>query len=313
MPSRKLRVLSHFPVQALQRVARAVPEVELSSVPATGEPPARLHGEVLLTFPRDTGNLAQVVSRGVRWIHTIGTGVDGFPFELLGDRVLTCSRGASAIPISEWVLAVMLALEKRLPEAWISEPPEHWSALELGRLHGKTVGLVGLGGIGCAVAQRSLAFGARVRALRRSDAPSPVPGVTCVKSLEDLFRSADHLVLAAPATPETRHIAGRESLGWLKAGAHIVNVSRGSLVDQDALREVLDGERIARASLDVAEPEPLPAGHWLYGHPRVRLSPHVSWSMPGAIDLLLDTFVENLRRWLRGEALAGEVDPKSRY
>jgi phosphoglycerate dehydrogenase-like enzyme len=308
-----MRILSHLPLDPLGRIAERVPGVELTAVPSSGEPPDGVEGQVLLTYPWDPGNLESVLERGVRWVHTVGTGVDAFPFELLGDRLLTCSRGASAIPIAEWVLAVMLAFEKHLPEAWLSQPPASWSSLQLGCLHGKTLGLVGLGGIGVAVARRALPFGVRVRALRRSASPSPVPEVTCVKSLEELFGSADHLVLAAPATPETRHLVNERSLAWVRAGVHLVNVARGSLVDHDALRTALEDGRVACASLDVVDPEPLPAGHWCYEHPKVRLSPHVSWHMPGAFDLLLDTFIENLERYQRGETLAGRVDPARGY
>jgi phosphoglycerate dehydrogenase-like enzyme len=92
-----------------------------------------------------------------------------------------------------------------------------------------------------------------------------------------------------------------------------VNVSRGSLVDQEALREALDEGRVARASLDVCDPEPLPAGHWLYSHPRVRLSPHISWSAPGALERLFATFAENLRRYRDGRPLEGRVDLERGY
>ena len=99
----------------------------------------------------------------------------------------------------------------------------------------------------------------------------------------------------------------------MKPGAHLVNVARGTLVDEAALRHALDDGRIARASLDAVEPEPLPAGHWMYGHPRVRLSPHVSWNMPGAAEILVDCFIDNVRRWGAGEPLAGVVDPSAGY
>ena len=99
----------------------------------------------------------------------------------------------------------------------------------------------------------------------------------------------------------------------MKPGAHLVNVARGALVDQDALRAALDEGRVAMASLDAVEPEPLPDGHWMYGHPRVRLSPHVSWHMPGAVDLLLERFIDNLRRWRAGEPLTGVVDREAEY
>jgi phosphoglycerate dehydrogenase-like enzyme len=308
-----LRVLTHIPLQLLERVRREVPDAELILVPMQGEVPAAARGEVLLTHAKGSPNLAQVVERGVRWVHAYGTGVNDFPFAALGGRVFTCSRGSSAIPIAEWVLAVMLAAEKRLPETWIHEPPAHWSIGALGGLHGRTLALLGLGGIGQAVATRALAFGMRVVALRRSERPSPIPGVERARDLESLVGTADHLVLAAPVTGETRGLIGDAALACVKPGMHLVNVARGELVDQDALRRALDDGRIALASLDCVDPEPLPTGHWLYSHPRVRLSPHISWSMPGAFELLIEPFVENLRRYRNGEPLVHVVDPELGY
>jgi phosphoglycerate dehydrogenase-like enzyme len=307
-----LRVLSHVPLGLLTRVGESFPEASVRQVPERGELPADARGEVLLTFAWGSPNLADVVSRGVRWVHAYGTGVDGFPFDALGERPLTCSRGASAVPIAEWVLAVMLAAEKRLPETWV-RAPGGWRLRGLGGLRGRTLGLVGLGGIGRAVAARALAFGMRVVALRRTPGPSPLPGVSVAGALDALLAESDHLVLAAPATPETRHLIGRDALARVKPGVHLVNVSRGALVDQDALREALDAGRVSLASLDVCEPEPPPEGHWLYTHPRVRLSPHVSWSGPGALDALLDPFLENLRRWRDGEPLVHLVDRATGY
>ena len=153
----------------------------------------------------------------------------------------------------------------------------------------------------------------RVLALRRTGRKSPVCGVELAKSLGDLLESADHLVLALPATPKTRHLIDAAALARIKPGAHLINVARGSLVDQEALREALTSGRVALASLDVTDPEPLPAGHWLYEHPKVRLSPHMSWSTPGAVSRLLDTFVENLRRYREGAPLEGRVDLDERY
>jgi phosphoglycerate dehydrogenase-like enzyme len=308
-----LRVLTHVPVQLLARVAKELPEVELVFVPMQGAPPEGARGEVLLTHAAGAPNLAEVLARGVRWVHAYGTGVNAFPFQLLDGRPLTCSRGASAIPIAEWVLAVMLAAEKQLPETWVSEPPKHWSIAGLGGLYGRTLGLVGLGGIALAVAERALAFGMHVRAVRRSRAPSPHPGIELARDLADLVGDTDHLVLAAPATAETRHLIDEAVLARAKPGLHLVNVARGELVDQEALRKALDEGRVGRASLDVVHPEPLPAGHWLYSHPRVRLSPHVSWSMPQAFDLLIEPFVENLRRFRDGLPLEHLVDVERGY
>jgi phosphoglycerate dehydrogenase-like enzyme len=313
MASAPVRVLSHLPLPLLERVRKELPDVELVPIAMTGDPPPAARGEVLLTHAKGSPNLAAVVERGVRWVHAYGTGVDDFPFAALGGRPLTCSRGASAIPIAEWVLAMMLTAEKNLPGSWIHEPPAHWSIAGLGGLYGRTLALVGLGGIGQAVATRALAFGMRVRALRRSDRASPIAGVEIVPDLASLLASADHLVLALPTTRETRHLIDEVALARVQRGVHLVNVARGGLVDHDALRVALDDGRVGLASLDCVDPEPLPAGHWLYGHPRVRLSPHISWSMPGALDLLIQPFVENLRRFRAGLPLEHRVDLELGY
>ena len=307
-------VLSQVRATLGERIALAVPGVDVVVVPTEGEPAPGVAGDVLLTLPWGAPNLASVLSRGVRWVHALGTGVDAFPARLLGDRILTCSRGASAVPIAEWVLATMLAFEKRLPETWIAAPPaEVWGRGRLGGLAGRTLGLVGLGGIGTAVAVRARAFDMRVRALRRTVAPSPIAGVEIVGSLAELLATADHVVLAAPATAATHHLLGVAAFAAMRPGVHLVNVARGTLVDQEALRAALDDGRVAMASLDAVDPEPLPAGHWMYTHPSVRVSPHVSWNMPGAADVLVDRFIDNLRRWRAGEPLADVVDPAAGY
>jgi phosphoglycerate dehydrogenase-like enzyme len=306
-------VLTHVAPERLTAVGRSHPDVLLVPVPQDGDPPLDAVGDVLLTLPWGSPNLEILLRRGVRWVHAIGTGVDRFPFDLLEGRPLTCSRGASAIPIAEWVLATILAFEKRLPESWIQAPPERWSQAALGRVHGRTLALLGLGGISTEVAVRALAFGMRVRALRRTGRQAPLEGIEMASGLDDLVASADHLVLAAPATQETRHLIGRRALAKAKRGLHLINVSRGSLVDLEALRDALDAGTVSRASLDTVEPEPLPAGHWVYGHAGVRLSPHISWSMEGAFEILIEAFVENLGRYRAGEALRGVVDPAAGY
>lgn len=310
-----MRVLVHLGDSFAAQITAAVPGVEAIVIPTADDVDPGLRAEALLTLPWGTPNLAHVLATtGVRWVHTVGTGVDRFPLDVIGDRLLTCSRGASAIPIAEWVLAQMLAFEKELPAVWLREQPASWNFHPtMGGLYGKTLALIGIGGIGCAVAERALPFGMRVRAYRRRTAPSPLAGVEIVTTLDDLVASADHLVLVAPATPDTHRLVGDAVLRAVKPGVHLVNVARGSLVDEDALRRALDDERVALASLDAVEPEPLPAGHWLYAHPRVHVSAHVSWNGPGGEDVLVGKFIANLRRRLAGDPLEGVVDVAAGY
>jgi phosphoglycerate dehydrogenase-like enzyme len=310
-----LTVLSLIRSSLTQQVAAAAPDVAVIPIDTDAELPSDVAGEVLLTYPWSSPHLAELMTRGVRWVHALGTGIDRFPLNLLGGRPFTCSRGGSAVPIAEWVLAVMLAFEKGLPEAWIHAPPAGgWSrGARGGTLYGRTLGLVGLGGIGTEVARLALPFGMRVQAHRRTGAPSSVEGVAIVGSLPDLVASSDHIVIAAPATPATHHVFNAELLARCKPESHLVNIARGALVDQDALRAALDAGCPAMASLDAVEPEPLPEGHWLYTHPRVRLSPHISWQMPGAVDMLLEPFLDNLHRYQSGRPLIGIVDPDAGY
>ena len=308
-----MKILSHIGDQSVPRIEADVPGSQVVLIPGDGQIADDVDGEVLITWAWGSENLEDALAQGVRWVHTLGTGVDRFPLHLVGDRVLTCSRGASAVPIAEWVMAHLLTFEKNVPGIWLDEPGDRWHLASLGGLDGRTLALIGLGGIGQAIAERALPFGMRIVAVRRTSAPSPLSGVEVAASIEEAVADADHVVLAAPATAGTHHLVDAGVLSAMKKGVHLVNISRGSLVDQDALRAALDDGRVAMASLDTVEPEPLPEGHWMYDHPKVRLTPHISWSAPGAFEVLLDSFIENLRRWRDGEPLAGVVDVEAGY
>jgi phosphoglycerate dehydrogenase-like enzyme len=304
-----LRVINQLGPKAADAMRAAVPDVEVIDAGAD-PPPSDLRADVLFG---GWGPHSLEYARHVDWVHLAGTGIDSYPREMFDGRTVTNARGASAIPIAEFVLAAMLAFEKRLPETWIHEPPEHWNFAPLGWLNTRTLGLVGLGGIGLATAERALPFGMKVRALRRRPEPSPLEGVEVVGSLEELLPEADHLVLAAPATPRTRQLIDAETLALVKPGVHLVNIARGALVDQDALRVALDDGRVAMATLDTVDPEPLPEGHWLYSHPKVRLSAHVSWASPAGMARTLEIFLDNLRRYAAGEQVLHVVDADEGY
>jgi len=318
-PMAVTRVLHHVGADSLASTRSAFPDVEFVPVPTEGPLGDDVHGDVLLTTAIGGPNLSDVLQRGVKWVHTIGTGVDRFPLDaVLPDQVLTCSRGASAIAISEWVLAVMLAFEKHVPDIWVDEAPEHWfrlpGGITLGGLHRRRLAVLGMGSIGTEVARRALSFGMQVRGLRRTQRPiAELPEIEVVSNAIDAVADAHHIVVAAPATAETEHLVDDALLRAVRPGAHLVNIARGGLVDQEALRVALDDGRIARATLDVTTPEPLPADHWMFGHPSVRLSPHISWSMPESYDLLYDTFRTNLARWLEQRPLDGVVDIAAGY
>jgi phosphoglycerate dehydrogenase-like enzyme len=293
-------------------VRKRFPHVEVVEVPLDGDPGSDLVGDALLVVPTRATNVAQLAPR-VSWLHAIGTGVGELPDQAFAVPLVTCSRGYGIVPIAEFVLMSMLAFEKRVPDLWLHEVPAHWHSPRLGGLTGRSLGLIGVGGIGQGVARRALAFDMEVLALRRRDLPPPLTEVRIVRSLEELLPLCDHLVVAAPHTARTHHLLDARAFDLVRPGVHVVNVSRGGLVDQEALRMALDDGRVALASLDAVDPEPLPAGHWLYTHPRVHLSSHISWSSHAGQASFVDLFLENLRRYLAGEPMNGIVDPVERY
>ncbi|MBM3672110.1 MAG: hypothetical protein FJW86_08020 [Actinobacteria bacterium] len=306
--------------QAAEAARAAVPDAEIVAVPweiEDGPLPDDLKGEVLYaawhSHPLLAGGTDRLDEMGVKWMHLPGTGIDAWPRSLLEGRTVTCARGVGAIPIAEFVLASMLAFEKQFPKTWLSAPPEHWNLAQLGELAGQTLGLVGLGGIGMAIATRALAFEMTVRAMRRTTTPPDDARIELVSELDDLLATADHLVLAAPGTAATKHLLDADALAKVKPGVHIVNIARGSLIDQDALLAALDDGRVAVASLDTVDPEPLPEDHWMYSHPGVRLSAHVSWASPRATGRMFESFASNLRRFVDGEPLVGVIDVDEGY
>jgi phosphoglycerate dehydrogenase-like enzyme len=159
------------------------------------------------------------------------------------------------------------------------------------------------------VAKRALALGARVIAVRKRPLPSPVPGVEILDSLVDLVEVSDHIVLAVPATDETFALFDGKLLANVKLGAHLINVARGTVLDQTALMNQLEDGSLAYATLDVTEPEPLPEGHPIYTHPKIRLTPHVASVHPTVMQALYEKIADNLDRDLRGDALQDQVDP----
>ena len=301
---------AHFPTDAIRE---HFPTVDFVRVPTDGPVPDGVAGGACITQAAPTGNLQEVLARGVQWVHTLGQGVDHFPLDQLGDRTLTCARGVNAVPIAEWVVAMVLSATKQLPDRWVTEPPRHWVLADLGTLDGATVAFIGFGTINQATAKRLAPFGCRMVAVTRSGEPSEISAVETMTDVHAAVADADHVVVGAPLTPITEGMIDDDLLAAMKPGAHLVNIARGRLVDQEALRRSLDAEHLGLASLDVCDPEPLPTGHWLYKHPRVRLSPHVSWSDPGAIDRLHAAFTENLERWLADQPLSNVVDVEAGY
>jgi phosphoglycerate dehydrogenase-like enzyme len=188
-----------------------------------------------------------------------------------------------------------------------------WEQIPLGHLEGKTLGLIGAGAIGVEVAKRADAFGMRVIGVRRSATAGDDGPIQLVPTLRDLLAQSDHAVVAAPLTDATRGLVGREALAAAKPGLHLINVSRGQIIDDDALLEAIRAGRVGGATLDVTHPEPLPAGHPYYACPEVWITSHISWSSENGDERIAAKLLDNLDRHLRGEPLIDVVDATRGY
>jgi len=257
----------------------------------------------------------------LRWVHSPAAGVGSmlFPAMKLSDVLVTNSRGMNAGAVAEHALMLALALARRLPDAVRAQDARRWISNELSglpMLRGRTLGIVGLGAIGCELARMASALGMVVIGTRReTDAPVP-EGVTEALepgALPDLLARADVVVLAAPLTEDTRGLIGAHELGLMKPSAWLINVARGKLIREPALVDALAAGVIAAAALDVVEHEPLAPSSPLWGMPNVVITPHVGGFREDYWEAATQLFAENLDRYLKGEQPANLVDKTAGY
>lgn len=256
----------------------------------------------------------------LRWVQAGSAGVDRFLFPELRESpiVLTNARGVYAPALADHTMALLLALARRLPHFLRRQGEELWDH-EAGEatagISGRTLLIVGLGTTGQELARRAAAFGMRVVGTRRRPgAPAGVvDAVHPPEALHTLLSDADYVSLSLPLTPATQHLFGAHEFGLMKRTAFLTNVSRGAIVDTDALVAALQAGEIAGAGLDVTEPEPLPAGHPLWRLENVILTPHVAGYSPDSDRRLLDLVCDNLRRFASGRPLVGVVDKAAGY
>jgi phosphoglycerate dehydrogenase-like enzyme len=265
-------------------------------------------------------------ARTLRWAHSAAAGVGGalFPAMTASDVVLTNSAGVHAIPIAEYVVAGLLHFTRGLDIAIAQQRAGVWdkrpfTALEapLRELGDCRALVVGTGGIGQATARRMTAFGTSVVGIRRRPelgAPVGFERVAGAAEIEAELRHADIVVVAAPATPATEGLLTAERLALLPRGAIVVNVARGSLVDEDALVAALREGRLRGAVLDVFRREPLASESPLWQLPNVLLTPHVSPVSPaGFWRRELALFLGNWKAWVLGQPLRNVVDKNAGY
>ncbi len=266
-----------------------------------------------------------LAAKSLRWIHSPSAAVNQFLFPELvnSDVILTNGRDVHGPVVAEHVIALIFALAKNIPAAvrfqqkhvWGQEIS--WLAGQRPReLAGATLGLIGLGSIGRAVAKHAVALGMQVIAVRQHperDRPEFVHEVLPSSRLDDLLSRSDYVVLAAPVTQSTQNMISSQQLAKMKPDACLINVSRGALVYEPALIETLRERKIRGAALDVFETEPLPSDSPLWDLENLLITPHTAGMTEKLWERQYALFSENLRRYLNRQPLLALVDKQSGY
>ena len=252
----------------------------------------------------------------IRWVHSGSAGIDHIltPLFLARAPQLTNSAGVHAPSIAEWVVGAMLSVLKDLPAMSAAQEKREFEKVQRAELTGQKVVFIGAGQIATEIAQRLAPFGVRLAALRASGrSHETIPSIIPFARLREEVADADWLIITAPLTKQTAGVIDRPLLEALPSRARVINVSRGELLDEDALAELIGRGKLTGAILDVFREEPLPPDHPFWTLPGVLVFPHTTWRSPQVKERQLQLFADNLRRFIAGEPLRNVVDPKRGY
>ena len=313
----KLVALEHIDEAAVRKV---LPDIEIVRSDRDGVVDAVRDANVLIGSPGNKWREILQTAKRLRWVHVSSAGVDPMmcPEFLASDVVLTCAKGDVVGPLlAEHAFALMLALTRGIALCvrdgrWNRHDGQAGKAVyEVG---GKTMGLVGFGGVGRYLAGMAQAFNMNVIAVRRSPGDGP-EGVTIwgPDRFYDLLAQSDVVVVSVPDTPDTREMFNAEAFRKMKKTAILITVGRGKTVDTDALVDALQHGEIGGAGLDVVDPEPLPDDHPLWQFRNVIITPHIAGNAPERAGRNHTLVLENLRHLANGEPLESVVDKKAGY
>jgi phosphoglycerate dehydrogenase-like enzyme len=256
----------------------------------------------------------------VQWVHTRSAGLDNILFpEILSSPVpLTNGTGVFSPSLGEFALAAILFFAKDLRRMVRNQEAGVWEQFDITEITGQTVGIVGYGDIGRAVATRVRSMGMRVLAVKRSGTPiynmDPlVARIYGPDRLREMLPECDYVVVSAPLTPESRGMIDAAAFEAMKRDAVVINVGRGPVIDEAAMVRALSHGRIKGAALDVFDREPLAAGHPFYTLPNVLLSPHCADHTPDWMERAMQFFIDQFERFQKGEPLLNIVDKAKGY
>ena len=313
----------HPPAWFLERLRTEFPHVEVAYSPSKrGDDAALRDADVMVGWSLSPEQLRAATA--LRWIYSITAAIDQFLFpELLAANIEITNAGRVHGPVvAEHAIAMMLALARRVPSAVRHQERRKWAMEAIWSEHpppreiaGARLLVVGLGSIGSEVAAMAAALKMLVTGVRQNpeNGRADAHEVVGYQQLDPALARADFVVLAAPLTPQTRHLIDARRLQLFKADAYLINVSRGALIDEAALAAALRERRLGGAALDVFEEEPLPRRSKLWKLPQVLITPHTAFLTGKIWERHYEVFTGNLKRYLAGEPLQDVVDKGRGY
>ncbi len=313
----------NLPERHVDQLRAAFPAVRFSAPATQAEADALLpDADIVFGWAVRAENFERAAK--LKWIQVSAAGIGGLLFKAMvdSDIVITNGRGLHASSMAEHTLGVMLMFVRNLHLARDAQLRSEWAQDELfsgaplfRELPGTTMGLVGLGKVGSAIATAARALGVNVIAVRKhpQHEAAPADQQWGPERLDELFAVADWLVLVPALTPETLGLVDARRLSLMKPEAVLINLGRGALVDEAALIEALAAGRIAGAALDVTQQEPLPSDSPLWKMPNVILTPHISGLGPRYWERSIELFERNLHAWMEGRPLENLIDKRAGY
>ncbi len=316
---RTMVIMMNMNEARLQRIRELVPDWNvICGKDRSNWESSLAEAEVAVGWRQELADTLRSGSSKLKWVQNWGAGVDHMPLALLHDKgiAVTNASGVHPNPISETIVALMLALTRNIHKYVRNQMQRKWdhAGLRL-EMHGKTVGIVGLGAIGTETAKIAKAFGMKVLGIRRSGKDGEyTDAVYGPERLMEVLPQCDYVVVTVPLTDETRHMFGKRQFEAMKSSAFFINIGRGATADTNALVEALTNGSIAGAGLDVFEQEPLPDDHPLWGLENVIVTPHTSGSTEHYDERALDIFLTNLESYVKGKPLPlNRVTPDKNY
>ncbi|WP_020620685.1 D-2-hydroxyacid dehydrogenase [Paenibacillus daejeonensis] len=290
----------------LRRIREEAPEVRIVQADQSQDLAADLkQAEVVVGWQGEVEKACEAEGSRIQWIQAWGAGIDRMPLELFAHKgiSLTTASGVHPHPVSETALAMMLAFARNLHISIRHQAERRWeNPSGMTELHGKTIGIIGVGAIGEEIARMAQAFGMKTLGIRRSGEPvGVIDQMFDGTGLDSVLAESDIVVAIMPLTDDTHHMFGREQFARMKSSAIFINVSRGATVDTEALIDALRSGDIAGAGLDVFEQEPLPAEHPLWELTNVIITPHNGGATDRYEERVLDIFLQNLADYQKGQ------------